>query len=101
MFFKTVGKLLHLLTVHPKLVFLGALKKALIVPEDGSYQTQYFAKLCSSPLNLTLHIHFYLICSACESATKTALETRYFVLFLKKLTKNLEKKLVIMFVLME
>ena len=37
MFFKTVGEPLHLLTVHRKLVFRGALKKALSVPEDRSH----------------------------------------------------------------
>ena len=59
-FFKTIGEPLDLLTVHPKLIFRGALKKALMVPEDRSYQTQYFAKIFPSPLASTLHIHFYL-----------------------------------------
>ena len=59
-FFKTVGEPLHLLTVHPKLIFWSTLKKALMVPEDRSYQTQYFAKILLSPLALTLEIHFYL-----------------------------------------
>ena len=44
-FFKTVGELLHLLPVHPKLIFRGVLKKAVMVPEDRSYQTQHFAKI--------------------------------------------------------
>ena len=43
-FFKTVGKPLHLLKVHPKLIFRGALKKAVMVPEDRSYQTQNLEK---------------------------------------------------------
>ena len=60
MFFKTVGEPLYLLTVHPKLNSRGALMEALMVPEDSSYQTQYFAKLFPSPLALTLQIHFYL-----------------------------------------
>ena len=59
-FFKTVGEPLHLLTVHPKLIFRGALKEALMVPEDRSYQTQYFAKIFPSSLALMLQIHFYL-----------------------------------------
>ena len=54
-FFKTVGVLLHLITVHPKLIFLGALEKALKVPEDRSYQIQYFTKIFANPLALTLH----------------------------------------------
>ena len=58
--FKTVAELLHLSTVHPKLIFWGALKTALMISEVRSYQTQYFAKIFSSPLALTLHIHFYL-----------------------------------------
>ena len=118
--FKRIGEPLFLLTVHHKLIFRGALKKALMVPEDRSYQTQYFAKIFPSPLASTLHIHFYLhlkessenalwiaialksaTFSAPESAPETALETTYFMLFLKNLTKNLEKKLVIKFVLME
>ena len=33
-FFKTVEEPLYLLTVHPKLIFRGALKKALMVLED-------------------------------------------------------------------
>ena len=57
--FKTVGELLHLLTLHPKLIFRGALKKAPMVPEDRYHQTQYFAKIFPSPLTLKLHIHFY------------------------------------------
>ena len=44
-FFKTFGEPLYLLTVHPKLNFRGALRKSLIVAEDRSYQTQYFAKI--------------------------------------------------------
>ena len=51
---------LHLLKVHPKLIFRGTLKKTGIVPEDRSYQTQYFAKTFPSPLALMLQIHFYL-----------------------------------------
>ena len=54
------GEPLHLLTVQPKLIFRGALKKALMVPEDRSHQTQYFAKILPSPLALTLQINFYL-----------------------------------------
>ena len=59
-FFKTVGEQLHLLKLHPKLIFRGALKKALIVLEDTSYQKQFFAKIFPRPLALTKHIHFYL-----------------------------------------
>ena len=59
-FFKTVGEALQLLTVHSKLIFRGAVKKALMVPEDRSYQTQYFAKIFHSPLALMMQIHFYL-----------------------------------------
>ena len=57
-FFKTVGELLHILTVHPKLIFWAAIKKTLMVPEDRSYQTQYFTEIF--PLALTLHINVYL-----------------------------------------
>ena len=86
-----------------------------MVPVDKSYQTQYFPKIFPSPLASTLHIQFYFhlkessenalwIVIALKSATfnapKSALETAfeirilcYFMLFLKKLTKNLEKKL--------
>ena len=39
-FFKTIGEPLHLLTVHPKLIFRSTLKKAPIIPEDRSYQAQ-------------------------------------------------------------
>ena len=39
--------------------------------------------------------------SALNSATKTAPETKYFMLFLKSLIKNLEKMLVIMFALIK
>ena len=59
-FFKTVGEILHLLTVYPKSIFRGALKKAFMVLEKRSYQTQYFAKTFPNPLASTLHIHFYL-----------------------------------------
>ena len=54
-FFKTVGEPLYLLTVHPKLIFRGALKKAAMVLEDQYYQRQYFEKIFPSPLALTLH----------------------------------------------
>ena len=60
MFFKTVGEPLLLLTVHTKLIFRGAQRKALMVSEDRSYQTQYFAKISPSPLALTLQMNFYL-----------------------------------------
>ena len=60
LFYKTVGEPLHLLTVYPKLIFRGAIKKALMVPEDRSHQTQCFAKIFPSPLALMLQIHFYL-----------------------------------------
>ena len=59
-FFITVGELLLLLTLHPKLIFPIALKKALMVPEYRSYQIQYSAKIFPSPLASTLRIHFYL-----------------------------------------
>ena len=57
---KTVGKPLQLLTMHPKLIFRSALKKALMVPDRRSHQIQYFTKIFPSPLILTWHIHFYL-----------------------------------------
>ena len=87
-----------------------------MVPEDRSYQTEYFAKIFPSPLASVLHIHFYFhlnesskialwidiaLKSATFSAPETALETKYFMIFLKNVTKNLEKKLMIMFVLIE
>ena len=119
-FFKTVGEPLYLLTVHLKLIFRDALKKALMVLEDQYYQRQYFVKIFPSPLALMLQIHFYpspswiiLDCpskvmvlksatfSAPESAHETNLETTYFMLFLKNLTKNLEKKVVVNFVWVE
>ena len=106
--------------MHPKLIFKGALKNAPIVLEYQYYQRQYFAEIVPSPLALTLQIHFYpslsgiiLDCalkvialksatfSAPESAPETNLKTTYFMLFLRNLTKNLEEKLVIKFVLME
>ena len=65
-FFKTVGEpphpkfILSSATVHPKLIFPDSLKKAFMVPEDRSYQKQYFAKIFSNPLALMLEIHFYL-----------------------------------------
>ena len=120
MFPETVGEPQNLLTVHPKLIFRGTLKKASVVTEDRSYQTQYFAKIFPSPLASSLQIHFYLhfqesswntlwividlksaTFSAPKSAPETFLESTYFMLFLKNFTKNLEKKLVIKFVLME
>ena len=112
-FLKTVGEILHLLILYPKLIFRGALKKTFIVPVDRLYQRQYFAKIFPSPFTSTLHIHLYLhlkessenalwidiaLKSATFSAPETALETTYFMLFLKHLTKNLEKKLMIVFV---
>ena len=115
--FKIVWELLHL---HPKLIFRGALKKVPTVPDVRSYQTQYFTKIFPNPLALRLHIHFYLhlqgssenipgTAIALKSATfctpgsapETALESTYFMLFLKNVTKNSEKKLVIMLVLIE
>ena len=72
--------------MHPKLIFRGAIKKALMVSEDRSYQKQYFAKISPSLLALTLHIHFYLhfqesaydalwIVIVLKSAPKSAPET--------------------------
>ena len=58
--FKTVEEILHLLTLYPKLIFRDALKKALMFPEDRSYQTQYFAKIFPRALASMLHIHVYL-----------------------------------------
>ena len=91
-----------------------------MVSEDRPYQTQYFAKIFLSPLASTLHIYFYLhlkessenalwiaiglksaIFSPPESALETALEITCFLLFVKNLTKNLEKKAMIVFVLIE
>ena len=51
-FFKTVGELLHLLTVHTKLIFRGAIKKVIMVSEVKSYQIQYFTKIFPNPLVL-------------------------------------------------
>ena len=57
-FFKTVREQLRILLVHPKLLFRGTARKAIMVPENGSYQTQNFAKIFPSLLALTLQIHF-------------------------------------------
>ena len=38
-FFKTVGELLHLLTLQPKFIFQGALEKSCMVLEQRSNQT--------------------------------------------------------------
>ena len=101
-FFKTVGEILQLLTLYPKLIFWGSLKKAFIVPEGRSYQTQYFTNIFRSTLASTLDIHFYLdlkessenvlwiaialksaILSAPESSPETALETTILCYFSK------------------
>ena len=91
---------------------MGALKKTLKIREDRSYQTQYFAKIFSSPLALMLHIHFYLhlqessentlwivipLKNETFSAPQAAHETTYFTQFFKLLTKNLEKKMMMEF----
>ena len=60
-FFKRVPELLLVIAVHPRLIFCGALKKALIVTEDRSYQTQYFSKIFPGPLVLAVNIHLYLL----------------------------------------
>ena len=105
-FFKTVREILHLLTVYPKSIFRGALKKAFMVLEKRSYQTQYFAKTFPNPLASTLHIHFYLhlkessehalwiaialksaTFSASESAPKVHSKLRILCYFLKTLLK--------------
>ena len=57
-FFKTVKKLLHPLTVHPKLMFWEATRKTLMVPENRPYQMQYFAKIFPSSLALMLIFFF-------------------------------------------
>ena len=120
-FFKTVlGEILYLLMLYPKFIFPGVLKEAFLALEDRSYQTQYVSEIFPSPLASTLHIHVYLhlkessgnvlwIAIALKSATfkalksapETALETTCFMLFLKNLTKNFEKKLMMLFVLIE
>ena len=115
-FFKRVGEILHLLTLSSSLIVRGTLKKAFIVPEERSYRKQYLAKIFPSLLASTLHIHFYfhlketfenalwtaiVFKSATFSAPETALKTTYFMLFFKNLTKNLEKKLMVVFVLIE
>ena len=41
---QTFGEPLHLLTVHLKSFFRGALEKNIVVPENRHYSTQYFAK---------------------------------------------------------
>ena len=56
----TVRETLYLLTVHPKLIFWGALNKALMVLKNRSYQTQCCAQVVPSPLALTPQIDFYL-----------------------------------------
>ena len=89
-FFKTVGKLLHLLTVHTKLIFQSALQKALVVEEKRDCGTGALRTLF-----LGEHLWWLLLFS------EIALETIYFMLFVKNLNENLEKKLVIMFVSME
>ena len=72
-----------------------------MVQEDRSYQTQYFAKIFPSSLTSTLHIHFYFHLKESSSAPKSTLQTRFFMLFFKNLTKNVGKKLMIVFVLIE
>ena len=57
--FKTVEELLHLLTLHPKLISWSAIKKAVIAAEGRSYQTQDFTKIFPSSLVLTLFILFF------------------------------------------
>ena len=89
-FFKTVGKLLHLLTVYTKLIFQSALQKALVVEEKRDCGTGALRTLF-----LGEHLWWLLLFS------EIALETIYFMLFVKNLNENLEKKLVIMFVSME
>ena len=97
---------MHLIALHPKLIFRRALKKALMVIENRSDQTQYFGKIFPSPSGLTLHIDFYLhfqesfqnalwivlaltsaFFSAPDSGPKNVLEIMYFTLFSKSLTK--------------
>ena len=101
-FLKTVGWPLNLLTVQLELILGGA----SMISEDRSYQTKYPTKIFPSPLALMLHIHFsfnfqescynpFWIATALksetftapETAAKTALETIYFMLFLKILIK--------------
>ena len=89
-FFKMVGELLHLLTVHTKLIFQSALQKALVVEEKRDCGTGALRTLF-----LGEHLWWLLLFS------EIALETIYFMLFVKNLNENLEKKLVIMFVSME
>ena len=89
-FFKMVGQLLHLLTVHTKLIFQSALQKALVVEEKRDCGTGALRTLF-----LGEHLWWLLLFS------EIALETIYFMLFVKNLNENLEKKLVIMFVSME
>ena len=81
-----------------------------MVPEDRSYQAQYFAKILSSPLASMPHISFYhhlkessenvlwivitlksSTFSALKSATTSDFETTYFMLSLKNLTKICSK----------
>ena len=85
--------------------------KAFLIPRDRPNQRQCFSKIFPSSLALTLQIHFYLhfsriilecplalnsaTFSAPKSAPKTTLKTTSFMLFLKNVAKNLEKKLVI------
>ena len=42
--------------MSPKLIFRGALKKAFMVPEDRSYQNEYFAEIFPNLLASMLHI---------------------------------------------
>lgn len=43
-FFKTVEELLHLRRLHPKSISSISQEKSLMIPEERSYQTQYFPK---------------------------------------------------------
>ena len=66
-------------------------------------QIHFYPSLSGINLDCTLNVIALKSAtfSAYESAPETNLETTYFMLFLKNLTKILEKKLVIKFVLME
>ena len=87
-----------------------------MVPEKISYQTRYCAKIFPSSSSPTQYIHFYLhlkqfsenalqivttLKSASFSELESAFKTTCFMLFLKNLNNTLQKKLVIMFLLIK
>ena len=87
-----------------------------MVLEDRSYQKKDFAKIFNSTLALTLHIHFYFNLKQSSLNSHSSLKRNLYLVYPKvhpkvhtalrilsyfssKMTKNWEKKLLIMFVL--